>query len=292
MTGEAAAGRTSPADITEAVRRSFAGCSDERLRELIEGAVACLHDFVIGASLTEEEWAAGIEFLTAVGQMCSPTRQEFILLSDTLGVSMLVDAVSHDSRSGATESTVLGPFYLAGSTNRRLGEAIMTGDSGPPVVVRGTVTDTSGTAIAGAMLDVWQNSENMLYAVQDPSQEPDNGRGRFRTDDRGEFWFLTVRPVDYPIPHDGPVGRMLEATGRHPWRPAHIHVICTAPGHRSVTTHVFDAASNYLDSDAVFGVKDSLVREFVLRSRDHPDTPHGVTDEWYDVDCSIALEPE
>ncbi len=184
---DADSGTTKLADITEAVRRSFDGCTDERLRELMQLLVECSHEFVRRARLTEQEWMKGIEFLTAVGQVCSPSRQEFILLSDTLGVSMLVDAVSYDGADGATESTVLGPFYAAGSPERAHGEAIMTSDSGPPVVVRGRVTDTARKPVPGATLDVWQNAENMLYAVQDPDQDPANGRGKFRTDEQGRF---------------------------------------------------------------------------------------------------------
>lgn len=282
--------------ICEEVVRSFDGCSDERLRTVMQELVRHLHAFVTKVGLTEQEWAAAVQFLTRTGQTCTDTRQEFILLSDTLGVSMLVDALNHDKEGAATESTVLGPFYVPDSPWRANGEAISAGSDGSdgePAVVEGRVLDTSGRPVPGAVLDVWQNAANMLYAVQDPAQPADNGRGRFRADAEGRFWFRTHRPVDYQIPHDGPVGQMLAAAGRHPWRPAHIHVIASAPGYEPVTTHIFDEASRYLDSDAVFGVKPSLIRRF--HRHDPADAtdeepPAGVEGPWYTVDCTLVLQ--
>ena len=277
--------------ITERVIRSFDGCPDERLREIMQGLVRHLHAFVADARLTEAEWMAGIQFLTRVGQTCTDTRQECILLSDALGVSMLVDALNHGRGTGATESTVLGPFYVSGSPWRSNGDALAAGTDGEPLLARGRVQTIQGEPVPGAVVDVWQNAANMMYAVQDPSQPEDNLRGRFRTGADGRFWFRSIRPVDYPIPSDGPVGDMLAATGRHPWRPAHIHLIVSATGYESVTTHIFDAASPYLASDAVFAVKDSLVRQFRRHDPRAEEPPSGFQGPWYTVDCAIVLEP-
>ena len=199
--------------------------------------------------------------MTATGHITDDKRQEFILWSDTLGLSMLVDALDHDLPDGATESTVLGPFYVPGAPERACGESIAenSGSGGVPVRVSGHVRTLDGTPIAGAELDVWQNGDDRLYAVQRPEAPEDHLRGRYTTREDGSYAFIAVRPVPYPIPADGPVGKMLAATGRHPWRPAHIHMIARAPGHRTVTTHIFDATSKYLGSDAVFAVKPSLI---------------------------------
>ena len=254
--------------ITQAAIARHANAKDARLRQVMTSLVQHLHDFAREVRLTEAEWWTGIDFLTRVGHITDDKRQEFILWSDTLGLSMLVDALDHDLPDGATESTVLGPFYVVGAPERAYGESIAEdpGGGGVPVHVSGHVRALDGTPIAGAEIDVWQNGEDMLYAVQSPEAPEDHLRGRFRTDADGRFAFIGVRPVPYPIPDDGPVGAMLEATGRHPWRPAHIHMIVRAPGYRTLTTHIFDAASAYLDSDAVFAVKPSLIREFVRQA--------------------------
>ena len=277
-------------DLTERAIASLAGCPDPRLREVLSSLIRRLHQFAVETSLTEAEWLAGVQFLTAVGQISSDRRQEFILLSDTLGLSMLVDLINHDSGSDVTEFTVLGPFYVPEAPWRADGDAI-TGDLGDaPLLVRGHVRDTAGGAIAGAVVDVWQNATNRLYAVQDEHQDPDNLRGRFRAGDDGAFAFWTLRPVDYPIPDDGPVGRMLAATGRHPWRPAHIHLIVSAPGHDRVTTHIFDSASAFLDFDVVFGVKPSLVRTFTEHDPTAEPAPAGISGRWLSVDIDIVLQ--
>ena len=279
------------AAITESVVRSFDGCPDPRLREIMQKLTTHLHAFAVDAALTEPEWFAAVQFLTRTGQMCSPERQEFILLSDTLGLSMLVDALNHGGSAQATESTVLGPFYVPESPWRHDGDDLMDLSTGQPTVVTGHVTDTSGRPLEGAVVDVWQNATNMLYAVQDPQQPSDNGRGRFRAGADGSFTFRTARPVDYPIPHDGPVGQMLASVGRHPWRPAHIHVIASAEGHQPVTTHMFDSESAHLDSDAVFGVKSSLVRRFQPHDPAAETPPEGISGQWFTVDLTIALQP-
>ncbi|MBV9940960.1 MAG: hypothetical protein JO262_02435 [Solirubrobacterales bacterium] len=284
--------KTTPADITAAAAASFEACSDSRLRELMQSLVRHLHAFAVEVSLSEEEWREMIAILTATGDITDERRQEFILWSDALGLSMLVDALAHELPAGATESTVLGPFYVPGSPLREYGESMaVESGAGIPAWVCGRVLDVSGAPIAGAELDVWQNGADMLYAVQRPEAEEDHLRGRYLAREDGSYAFIAVRPVPYPIPDDGPVGRMLEATGRHPWRPAHIHMIVRARGYETVTTHVFDAASDYLDSDTVFAVKPSLLRTFRERSPDDPERPAGIDGPWVSLENDIVLAP-
>jgi catechol 1,2-dioxygenase len=284
---------TSPDAITAAALNSFDRGDDPRRRQIMQALVRHLHGFIDEVGLTPEEWSAAIETLTQTGHITDERRQEFILWSDTLGISMLVDALAHPLPAGATESTVLGPFYVPGSPVREYGANLAAEDeAGTPAFVHGHVRDTAGRPIAGAELDVWQNGADELYAVQRPEAPEDHLRGRLHSRDDGSYAFIGVRPVPYAIPHDGPVGRMLEATGRHPWRPAHIHMIVRADGYRTVTTHIFDGASEYLDSDAVFAVKPSLVREFIPHAAGDPDTPPGITGEWVSVQNDLVLAPE
>jgi hydroxyquinol 1,2-dioxygenase len=282
---------TRPEDITAEVVDRLAGCEDERLRTITQSLVRHLHAFAVDVSLTQPEWEAAVRILTQTGEITDDHRQEFVLWSDALGLSMLVDAIEHARPDGATESTVLGPFYVPGSPLRRYGESIALEPAGVPAWVHGRVLDLAGAPIAGAELDVWQNGANELYAVQDAEAEEEHLRGRFLTRDDGSYAFLGVRPVPYAIPHDGPVGRMLEATGRHPWRPAHLHLIVRAAGYATVTTHVFDEASRYLDSDAVFAVKPTLLRRFVEHAADDPARPPGVDGRWCSVENDIVLAP-
>jgi hydroxyquinol 1,2-dioxygenase len=283
--------RTAAEDLTQRAVESLQACPDPRLLALLGNLIRTLHAFAVENALTETEWFAAIRFLTDVGQMSDDRRQEFILLSDTLGLSMMVDLINHGTGGNATESTVLGPFYVSGSPWRENGDSITDDLGSQPLLVAGHVRDTHGRPLAGAVVDVWQNATNRLYAVQDARQPPDNLRGRFRTDADGAFAFRTVRPVDYPIPADGPVGRMLAATGRHPWRPAHVHVIATAEGCAPVTTHVFDSESRYLDSDVVFGVKQSLVHTFEAHDPASEAAPPGIDGPWYSVEIDIVLQP-
>jgi catechol 1,2-dioxygenase len=286
---DTAAQRTTPADITAAVEASFDACPDPRLRAVMQALVRHIHAFATEVGLTEEEWRIAIATLTATGDITDDHRQEFILWSDALGVSMLVDALANVQPAGATESTVLGPFYVPGAPALDYGANIAVEPAGTPTWVHGSVRDLDGAPIANAELDVWQNGDDRLYAVQKPEGPEYHLRGRFRTRADGSYAFLAVRPLPYPIPDDGPVGRMLAAAGRHPWRPAHIHMIVRADSFRTVTTHVFDAASEYLDSDAVFAVKPSLMREIVSRTADDPERPAGVEGDWASLECDFVL---
>jgi catechol 1,2-dioxygenase len=231
----------------------------------MQAAVRHLHEFAKEVRLTNEEWWAGIQFLTATGQMCDEVRQEFILLSDTLGFSSLIDIINHSHvEDMVTENTILGPFYVPNSPERAFGESMVEYQcGGEPSIVRGRVLDTDGNPIAGAVLDVWQNAANMFYAVQQPDVQPaTNLRGVYRTDPDGRFDIRGVRPTDYPVPADGPVGALLHTTGRHEWRAAHVHIKVSADGYVPLNTHVFDRTSKYMDSDTVFGVKESLFGDF------------------------------
>ncbi|MFE7837244.1 dioxygenase [Streptomyces sp. NPDC057474] len=249
--------------ITEAVVGSLDGTADQRLRELLTALTRHLHAFVREAEPTMAEWEQAIAFLTATGQACTDTRQEFVLLSDVLGVSMLVETINSDDRGGVTESTVLGPFHMTESPVRELGADIDLVGGGEPCVISGRVLSKDGTPLPGAVLDVWQANAEGYYDVQQPDVQPaGNGRGLFTADAEGHFWFRTCVPSPYPIPTDGPVGDLLRATARHPYRPAHIHFIASAEDHAPVTTHIFVAGSDHLDSDAVFAVKESLVQNF------------------------------
>jgi hydroxyquinol 1,2-dioxygenase len=283
--------RTSPEDIGAAAVASFAGCDDARLRELMQTLARHLHAFAREVELTEHEWSDAIRALVETARATDERRNEFILWSDTLGLSMLVDALANDKPPGATESTIMGPFWAEGSPLREYGDAIFDSAAGVPALIHGRVLDVDGGPVAGAEIDVWQNDANELYSVQDPETPEDHLRGRFLTREDGSYAFVGVRPVVYPIPSDGPVGRMLATTGRHPWRPAHLHVIVTAPGYERLTTHFFDAGTDYLDSDAVFAVKPSLLREFVRRSPDDPERPPSVVGEWCSCANDIVLAP-
>ncbi|MFK3973305.1 dioxygenase [Pseudomonas sp. NPDC087358] len=266
------------AQITEQAVSSFAACKDPRFTEIMRSLVKHLHAFVSEVELTEQEWLQGVEFLTDTGHTCDGiVRQEFILLSDTLGVSMLVDAINHPaspgSKSAATETTVFGPFYIHGMPQRGYGEN-MAFTPGTPALVRGRVLNSRGEPLVGAVLDVWQTAENGMYSGQDIRQPFGNLRGRYSTDADGCFAIRTIVPVFYPIPTDGPVGRMLEAANRHAWRPAHLHFMIDMPGHRKLVTHLFNSDDPYLESDAVFGVKGSLIGVYEERTTQDPDVPH------------------
>lgn len=278
---------------TEAVLDSFAETDDPRLRELLGSIVRHLHEIVRETRPTIAEWETAIDFLTRTGQKCTDVRQEFILLSDILGVSMLVETINGDTAPEATESTVLGPFHMVESPPRELGDSIDLVGTGERCVVTGTVTTVDGKPVPGATLDVWQADENGFYDVQQPDKQPSgNNRGLFTADDEGRFWFKTVTPRYYPIPTDGPAGELLAATARHPYRPAHIHFLVSAPGCETLTTHVFPAGGEYIDSDAVFAVKGNLVREFGVVDDAERAREYGTTAPFRTAHFDIVLRPQ
>ncbi|MFI5444473.1 intradiol ring-cleavage dioxygenase [Polaromonas sp. UC242_47] len=267
--------------ITQAVLARFAGTPDARLKELMTSLVQHLHAFAREVKLTEAEWLAGIEFLTATGQKCDDKRQEFILLSDTLGLSMLTVTMNNDKPPGCTEATVFGPFHVDGAPHYEHGADVANGAAGEPCLVRGRVLGLGGEAVAGAVIEVWQADAEGNYDVQYPDLHKHQARGVLASGADGRFHFKTIVAEAYPIPVDGPVGDMLRATKRHPWRPAHLHFMIKAPGYETLVTHVFRNGDNYLDSDAVFGVRQSLVADWVKQ-------PDGV----YHLDFDFVLNPD
>lgn len=284
---------TTEDDITAAVLARFSATPDPRLKQIMLALIKHLHAFVKEVELTEAEWFQAIEILTEAGKMCSDKRQEFILFSDTLGVSMVVDLIGHRKPEGATESTVFGPFHRLGAPDMPPGGNIAHRDtSGVPTLVSGRVLALDGKPIINAELDVWQTQSNGLYDAQDTNPNELHMRGKFHTDSEGRYLIRTVLPVNYPIPSDGPVGAMLKATGRHPWRPAHIHFVLTADGYDPVTTHIFDRTDPYLESDAVFAVKDSLICDFTRHETPTPEAAKlGITGPVYTTEFDFVLKP-
>ena len=277
--------------ITQNVLESMAQTSNPRLHEVMRSFITHLHAFIREVEPTEEEWLRAIQFLTRTGQMCDDRRQEFILLSDVTGSTMLVDAINHRTKEQITESTIFGPYYRAGAQELPPGASINLKGEGEPAVVSGHVFSVDGTPIANALLDVWETNENGLYEQQDPDQPDMNLRGKFRTDSQGFFCFVGIKPVSYPIPNDGPVGQLLRAVGRHPFRPAHIHLLVSAEGFVPVTTHLFVSGDPYLDSDAVFGTKDSLIVDFVQNDSQEEAARYGVQAPFYTVFYDFVLKP-
>lgn len=249
--------------ITPAVIARLADCENPRLKEILTSLVTHLHDFAREVKLTEAEWMEGIGFLTDTGRMCDGQRQEFILLSDTLGLSMLTVAMNQARPPGATEATVFGPFHVDDTPQLAAGADIAAGAPGEPMFVDVEVVDLAGKPVADAEVDVWQADEDGLYDVQRPELgSTRRARGVLRTDARGRTSFRTILPTAYPVPTDGPVGRMLVASGRHPWRPAHVHFMIRAAGYQTLVTHLFRDPDPYLDSDVVFGVRSSLIGRY------------------------------
>lgn len=248
--------------ITAEVISRFAGSRNARTKQVSEALVRHIHAFVREIEPTQQEWEYAIGFLTRTGQMCDDKRQEFILLSDALGVSMLVDAINHRMPEGVTETTVFGPFYVEGASEFESGDDLTAGIQGTPMYVTGSVSSSDGSPIPNAIVDLWQSDGEGFYDVQRLDKLA--LRGRLHSDAEGKFNCWTIRPSCYPIPDDGPVGQMLEAQGRHPYRPAHVHFMIQAPGHEKLVTHVFADGDEYLDSDVVFGVKNSLIRTYEM----------------------------
>lgn len=279
--------------ITDAVRERVKHSANPRVRQISDALVRHLHDFVREIEPTQEEWSWAIDFLTRTEHMCDQHRQEFILLSDSLGVSMLVDAINHRLPGGATETTVLGPFYVQDPPETPLGNNISPGLAGKPLYVSGSVRAADGGPLIGATVDVWHSDGDGYYDVQQLGD--DHGlamRARLRTDTDGKFCFWTIMPAAYPIPNDGPVGQMLDAQGRHPFRPAHIHFMIGFDGFEQLVTHVFVDGDQYLDSDVVFGVKDSLVRPF--EEKPAGTAPDGTEqhEPYYQLHYDFALAPK
>ena len=281
-------------ELTDAVVRSFEACSNPRLKFVMQALVRHLHAFAREVRLTDTEWDAAIAFLTESGRITDDHRQEFILLSDVLGTSMLTVAINNEARGDATEATVFGPFFANTSPEIPTGGRIDNGAPGEPCWVEGTVTDVGGAPVPGARIEVWQADDEGFYDVQYGDGRT-AARAHLFSDDAGRYSFWAITPTPYPIPHDGPVGKMLEAVGRSPMRAAHLHFMVTAPGRRRLVTHIFVAGDELLESDAVFGVKDSLVKEFVRARVGVDPVPGGRTidgETWSRVRFDVVLAPE
>jgi hydroxyquinol 1,2-dioxygenase len=253
-------------NITAAVVDRYQNTPDPRLKQIMTSLVRHLHDFVRDVELTEDEWTCAVDFLTRTGKLCTDKRQEFILLSDTLGVSMLVDAINHRFAKGTTETTVMGPFYVQNPPEAAFGADIRGEAKGEALYIGGSILSEDGKPVANATVDVWHSDAEGFYDVQLPDLAEPTLRARFHTDSEGRFRFWTIMPRYYPIPDDGTVGEMLKASARHPYRPAHVHFMIMAPGHETLVTHLFVDGDQYLDSDAVFAVKNSLIRDFTRQA--------------------------
>ena len=255
--------RFDTASITESVINRFSDTPDARLKTIMTSLVKHLHDFARDVQLTEQEWFKAIEFLTATGQKCTDTRQEFILLSDVLGLSMVTVGINNSKPAGCTEATVFGPFFVANAPEYKLGDDIANGAVGRPCLVSGSVTGPKGEAIPSAKIDVWQADDDGFYDVQKPDLQQAQARGVLHSDAAGKYHFKTIVAEPYPIPTDGPVGQLLDATRRPSMRPAHLHFMIQAPGYETLITHVFRRDDQYLNADPVFGVRDSLIADWV-----------------------------
>ncbi|MEM7302789.1 MAG: dioxygenase [Pseudomonadota bacterium] len=282
-------------NITQAFLDYCGADTDPRLRFVLENLAGHLHDFVRETELTHDEWRKGLEILTGAGEITTPERNEFILLSDVLGISSLVDMVN--SSKGGTPSSVLGPFHVLGAPDLPVGGDLVGDNEGATIVVGGKVLSDDGSPIAGAELEIWQTADNGLYSNQDAAQPEYNLRAHMVSDADGRYLFSTVRPAPYTVPDDGPVGELLHATGRHPWRPSHLHFIVTADGHRSLVTEVFPSDDPYLDEDAVFGVREQLIMDYV-ESNESDDLPSDlvirdtISKPFYTVDFDFTLVKE
>jgi hydroxyquinol 1,2-dioxygenase len=291
MTGISDEQEAREADLVERVTASFAATPDSRTKELVQALTRHLHAFLREVRPTEQEWAEAIGFLTDVGHITDDRRQEFILLSDVLGASMQTITINNEARANATEATVFGPFFVEGSPDVGLGGDVGGGARGEPCWVEGTVTDLDGRPVPDARVEVWEADADGLYDVQ-YGDERVAGRGHLHTDADGRYRFWAVTPTPYPIPDDGPVGRLLRATGRSPMRASHLHLMVAADGFRTLVTHVFPRGDAYLESDSVFGVRDSLIVDV---DRQMPNTPapdgRQVAGPWSRISFDLVLAP-
>lgn len=277
----------------EVVRGRSGPKADKRVKTIIDSLVKHFHAFIKETKPTTEEWMHGINFLSRTGHLCTDWRQEFILLSDVLGVSMLVDSINNHKSSGETESTVLGPFHVQNSPRYPNGANICLDDKGDPVWIHGRVTDAKGKPIVGATLDIWQANEDGFYDVQQKGIQPDmNLRGIFTSDDQGRYFFRSAYPRYYPIPHDGTVGELLTALDRNPNRPAHVHFIVSAPGYDTLTTHIFTPDCPWLKDDAVFGVKEDLIADFKQTDDPARAAELGISSPFWEVEWDFVLSKQ
>ena len=286
----AGAARPSLDRLTTQVVSTFAGTPDPRLRALLQDLVPRLHAFAVDNDLTQDEWQAGVEFLTRTGQLCDDTRQEFVLLSDTLGLSSVVDVLTNSRTPDTTPSAVLGPFYVDGPPELPHGADIAQGLPGVPLWVDVRITGTDDDPVPGALVDVWQSNSDGYYDVQLPDLDGPVLRARFRADDDGQITFWSILPCEYPIPADGPVGTMLRATGRHPYRAPHLHFMIHADGYQRLITQLFVSGGKYLDSDAVFGVKEDLIVDFETRTG-LPLNGQPSNGEWRELSFTFRIAP-
>ena len=288
-------------ELTQAVLARLDGATDPRFAQVMRSLITHLHAFIREVDLKPDEWMNGIQFLTAVGQTCTDKRQEFILLSDTLGASMMVVMLDQaramvKERAGlrateATEATVQGPYYWEGAPELPLGANIAEGVSGEPTFYSGRITDTNGQPLRGALLDIWSGDGDGNYDMQIEGAEM-AARARIRTDEQGRYWFWSIRPTYYPVPVDGPVGRMLGGMGRHPNRPGHIHMMVSASGHVPLTTHLFVANSPYIESDAVFGVRPSLIVDYEKHAAGQAPDGRVMDRAYWSAHYDFCLEPQ
>lgn len=278
-------------NITEVFTAYFGKDTDPRTREILTALSHHLHDFVREVNLTHDEWRAGLDFIERTGKITTPERNEFVLLSDVMGLSSLVDMLHSNPK--ATSSSVLGPFHVSNPPPLKIGGDMKRDFPGEVLLVEGHVLDTDGKPIAGAEIDIWQTAPNGMYSSQDPDQDIHSFHALMTTDENGRYAFTTVRPVSYTVPDDGPVGEILRAAGRHPWRPSHLHYIISAEGYRTLVTEVFPDDDPYLDQDTVFGVRDDLVMKYVPQTAgSFPDgfaLSGSVTEAYSRVDFDLIL---